>query len=322
MRVGLAPLRLLPFSSKRFGPLKGVHRHTPEFIKEQGGKYGCALHRLELEECDPERPDPITLDGKTHWRFLRRKRFIPMERFVAEIPKGRIIGKEGYSISPDDRILTDITWEATTIPCRHSLLGRMFLPACREMSGRVFILSAWGPEVITTGCTRCSQAGSAESVARSGGQHAVAVRQPFQRESLDLLGIHENQRVPLTSRSHIEVGTLVCASMPSLDGEVPKWACQFLRESFREASAQAERSRILIVRDMPGRRAWLNQEESRAVLEKFGFSPLWPERMTFREQIRAFSSAEVVLAPHGAGLSNIVFAPSDAKVVEIFPRGM
>ena len=40
--------------------------------------------------------------------------------------------------------------------------------------------------------------------------------------------------------------------------------------------------------------------------------------MTFREQIRVFSNAEVILAPHGAGLSHIVFAPNDATVVELF----
>jgi capsular polysaccharide biosynthesis protein len=43
--------------------------------------------------------------------------------------------------------------------------------------------------------------------------------------------------------------------------------------------------------------------------------------MSFREQVGALAGAEVVLAPHGAGLSNLVFARPDAKVIELFsPR--
>lgn len=39
-----------------------------------------------------------------------------------------------------------------------------------------------------------------------------------------------------------------------------------------------------------------------------------------RNQIEIFSSSEVVVAPHGAGLANLVFLPDNAIVIELFDR--
>jgi hypothetical protein len=315
-------MRQLPFSSKSFGPLKGIHPSTPEFIESDGTKYGWKLHRLELETSDRERPDPLTLDDKPHWRFSRRKRFVPTTQFVAEIPGGRILGEEGYAVSPDDRILTDVVWNIGSTPERHVLLSRATFPRCAGARGRLFILSAlgfdsyyhWLHEVLP-------KLGLLRAAGVAVDKYAVCVRQPFQKETLDILGLREEQLLSLKAQSHIEAETLVCASMPSLDGEVPRWACRFLRESFLGAAVPAERSRILIVRDTVGRRAWRNQRECGVVLERFGFRAVRLESMSFREQVGALAGAEVVLAPHGAGLSNLVFARPDAKVIELFsPR--
>jgi len=39
--------------------------------------------------------------------------------------------------------------------------------------------------------------------------------------------------------------------------------------------------------------------------------------MTFSQQVRLFNTADYVIAPHGAGLSNLIFS-KDATVIEIF----
>ena len=40
--------------------------------------------------------------------------------------------------------------------------------------------------------------------------------------------------------------------------------------------------------------------------------------MTVAAQVRAFAEAECVVGPHGAGLTNLAFAPPGAAVVELF----
>lgn len=42
---------------------------------------------------------------------------------------------------------------------------------------------------------------------------------------------------------------------------------------------------------------------------------------TIGEQIRAFRDATMVIAPHGAGLTNIVYSAPGTPVIEIVPEG-
>ena len=43
-----------------------------------------------------------------------------------------------------------------------------------------------------------------------------------------------------------------------------------------------------------------------------------PGRLTVREQIDTFAAAQVVVAPHGAALTNLAFASPGVRVLELF----
>jgi capsular polysaccharide biosynthesis protein len=49
-----------------------------------------------------------------------------------------------------------------------------------------------------------------------------------------------------------------------------------------------------------------------------GFTTLHLEHMHVSEQAKAFNSAEIIVAPHGAGLANLVFCQPGTVVVELF----
>ena len=55
------------------------------------------------------------------------------------------------------------------------------------------------------------------------------------------------------------------------------------------------------------------------ILAKRGFEMVAPGTLSFRDQVALFASAEFIAGPHGAGLTNILFSPANAKVLEIFP---
>lgn len=59
-----------------------------------------------------------------------------------------------------------------------------------------------------------------------------------------------------------------------------------------------------------------NESEVLSVLEPHGFEAHDLAQLCFEDQVRLFSEAEVVVGT-GAGLSNVVFAPPGAKVVQI-----
>jgi capsular polysaccharide biosynthesis protein len=50
-------------------------------------------------------------------------------------------------------------------------------------------------------------------------------------------------------------------------------------------------------------------------MRECGYTVIEPDTLTFEEQIRFFSSAEVIVGQAGAGMMNLAFAPSDCVVI-------
>ena len=55
-------------------------------------------------------------------------------------------------------------------------------------------------------------------------------------------------------------------------------------------------------------------------LRPFGYQMVTLGTATIEQQIALFAGATHIVAPHGAGLTNIVFAQPETTLVEIFPR--
>lgn len=84
------------------------------------------------------------------------------------------------------------------------------------------------------------------------------------------------------------------------------------------SASQNPTRRIYIARR--GKRSILNETELVPLLLEYGFETVRPETMSFPEQVALFSEAELVVGGHGAGLTNILFAPKKCKVLEFFPN--
>lgn len=77
--------------------------------------------------------------------------------------------------------------------------------------------------------------------------------------------------------------------------------------------------RIFLARDS-GRRNY-NQSDLLAIAERHGFEPVFPERMTFREQVAMYAEAEVLLGPSGAAFANVLFCqPGSRSLTWILPQ--
>lgn len=87
----------------------------------------------------------------------------------------------------------------------------------------------------------------------------------------------------------------------------------YLRKSLRKEAVGSDK--IYISRS--GSRKISNEAEVVDILSKMGFKTVRCEKMSFEEQISTFSSASVIVGPHGAGVTNILFAQNGAKVLEI-----
>jgi capsular polysaccharide biosynthesis protein len=79
-----------------------------------------------------------------------------------------------------------------------------------------------------------------------------------------------------------------------------------------------ERKRIYISRAKASKRKLLNEAELTAILSRYGFRSVELESMKVADQIRLFASADIVVGPHGAGLTNLMFCRPGTKVIELF----
>jgi len=77
-------------------------------------------------------------------------------------------------------------------------------------------------------------------------------------------------------------------------------------------------TRLYISRSKVARRQILNEEEVFNCLSEFGFTRIYLEDYNLATQISLLSNAEIIVAPHGAGLTNLVWCNSTARVLEIF----
>jgi Capsular polysaccharide biosynthesis protein len=88
-------------------------------------------------------------------------------------------------------------------------------------------------------------------------------------------------------------------------------------EGFNDATPL---NRIYISRKLAVKRHLTNEEEFLPLLKKHKFRRVYLEEMSIMEQFILFSKASHIIAAHGAGLTNVLFAPTDVRILEIRPE--
>lgn len=122
----------------------------------------------------------------------------------------------------------------------------------------------------------------------------------------------------------VRVPSLILPAANPYSGFVPVRDIKLLRDSTlgrEDTSRFLEESgpNILYVsRRGASRRSMTKEKELEGELQRCGVEVIRAETLPFDEQVRRFREADLVVAPHGAGLSNIVWA-RDAELLEIFP---
>jgi hypothetical protein len=95
----------------------------------------------------------------------------------------------------------------------------------------------------------------------------------------------------------------------------------FLRDSNPASVNHNSHKRIYIERGNVNRRKVVNEDQVIQLLTKYGFVPMGMGDKTVEEQAELVHQAEAIVAPHGAALTNLLFAQPGTKVIELFPYG-
>lgn len=163
-----------------------------------------------------------------------------------------------------------------------------------------------------------------------------SIQQPFQKETLQILGISEEKIIESDRYPYIQAQKLIVPSFASHLGWLEKSALEFSRQTFLnksnitwlEDSLASEKilnnqvnysypERIYITRHKAKYRKVINEQKVVDLLNQYGFTTIELETISVVEQVRLFANAKVIVSPHGSGLTNIMFCKPGTTVIEL-----
>jgi capsular polysaccharide biosynthesis protein len=142
-------------------------------------------------------------------------------------------------------------------------------------------------------------------------------------DTLAACGIGREQ-IDLISWEHIHIDTLIYPLPMTRHPWVKSPAIvEFLEGiSARTASSSLGPSRIYVSRNKGRTRRLLNEDALLDILRLNGFEIVYPESLSFTDQVRKFRDAEIVVGNCGAGLTNVVFCPRGIIVLALTTEAM
>ena len=251
----------------------------------------------------------------------------------SRVPEGIVAGRAAAVLTPDGRWLVESIGSAT----------RAWPDLALDGSGRVAIggsLRESGDRVATIVCERRREWWTENfghwtfdvltrvaMLLRAGipGDVKFLVPDPvlpFQRETLNALGIADERIVPWGGRPTRFREVYVPTTRPAPPFLFPA-GIELLRELVADAAENTPYTRLFVARGQLARTTRVtNEEELLDIATDYDFVEIKPERLPFPEQLRRFSEAEVVVGAHGSGLANAVFMARGTGVCELAPAGL
>ncbi len=154
----------------------------------------------------------------------------------------------------------------------------------------------------------------------------------FQKQTLKLLGVESHKFIDSNYERYLMADKLIAVSHPYnfnksffiSQSKIPKWIIRYLRKEFLKKVDNPKKKIKKIFIDRSDSKNMhcklINNEEIKKFLIKNNYKCIKLSELTFAEQVSVFKNCNKVIAPHGAGLTNIAFCTKDTKIVEIIPK--
>jgi hypothetical protein len=325
------PVRLVPFSSKILGPPLKFYPSPRAFVEVEEGKYQVLFESETLL-----REPPSSIYEQPHWMLRREYQHRTPEAGIVHIPKGRVWVSYNPRqemacmafMSQQDRVIGDISYGFGFLEKLQNNLvfGQFSLGKPSYIPGRVVVLSSIRGELLYHWITDVLP--KLHMLEKSGldweSIDAVLINRfeaPFAKATLKLLGIPEEKLLSHQDYPHVEADEIICVTKPCYVAHPRLWMREYLKDRFLpfvspDSSAYPER--IYISRSDASIRRVTNEAEIEALLHQYGFTTVKLADLSFEEQIAHLHHAKMVVGPHGAGFTHLLFAQAGTKVIEFF----
>jgi capsular polysaccharide biosynthesis protein len=239
---------------------------------------------------------------------------------VAELADGKIIGDLRLAATREDQVIGGIQ---TVFGCSnlggHYALNRRRFRFPRRRAGTALLLGAANSDNyyhwLFDSLPRWKML---QAAGWSDYDFVLLHSQPhrFQDETLDWLGVPVAKRLRCSKNFIHQFKRLIVPGMPFPLEKIPPWVCAWLRSLV--ASGSGGPDKIFLSRREGGGRRLMNEIALEQALRERGFVAVQPALLSVTEQARMLGSARCVVGAHGAALSNLVFAPPGALLLELF----
>ena len=151
-----------------------------------------------------------------------------------------------------------------------------------------------------------------------------------QKEMLIKFGFGNINFINSKKFKHIEVEKLIYCTHPNYQegtifdahSKIPSWVIKFIKNKFiNKKKTKTLGNKIFIDRSDSKflHSKLINNSFVKNYLLNKGFKIVKLSNLSFKNQIKLFYNSKVIVAPHGAGLANLIFCRKNTKVVEIKP---
>ncbi len=282
---------------------------------------GTWLSRAPVAKNDTRGPDGVDPDVRELWQ-RRGRPMAELHEGVARLDRGRVFG-DGIVVTPDGQsVVRDVSLDFGRAEEGHWLVGDGKMRAPEWVPGvTTVVASALGEGYCHWLLDELPRLLSLPREARGSTLIAHAELESS-RTALALLGWTGAMLEP-KRRAHRQCEQLLVPLLTGWTGRATRRQLELVVEFAARLPAVAPRlkgERLFISRAAARRRRVSNEPEVMAALAPMGFEALRLEELSWAEQVACFRRAKVIVAPHGAGLANLVFCAPGTRVVEGFNR--
>lgn len=135
---------------------------------------------------------------------------------------------------------------------------------------------------------------------------------------LDFLNIN-SPVIEFNAKQDYFISEVLLPEYPSKNEHITKRKIELFNKFFSFDQSLSSDELIYISRDDALIRRLSNEQDVIALLQPFGFRTVLLSSLSFEAQVQLFRRAKTIIAPHGAGLTNLLFCKSEVKVIELIP---
>lgn len=311
IRIGLAsPIPPRPYGFSRLGEALG----SEDTVLWQGETPAINL-------------PPVAMGWPPGFPDFNRPGVAPQPVFLARLQGARVFGPSVAVCSSRNLLIKEVSveWRPRSVPWP---MRRLRFPPAKEIPGRSVLLATTGGETyyhfLLEVLPRLDLAECAGI--RFSHQDRFIVndlRPAFVRELLAKTGIPIERCVETHRCRHLQCEELLLPSLPGQIGSPHRGIGDFYERLFpKESGVGTGKGRGLFLNRAGAAQRNLRQAAAVSqILASCGIEEVDPGQMPVAVQVEKLRRASLVIAPHGAALSNLVFCQPATPVLELFAPG-